>query len=110
MLYLKIDLNLWNLLFTDQSEVQAMYRESMPKLLETVPAVEKFSFLTFDSGFYWSPGLYPGQNGPSWCKSHPTSQRVQGFMQALQESAEKAGKEIEVDIHGVTATLDDRHV
>lgn len=87
----------------DRPEVLRLYREAMNQLLEKCPDVDLFSFLTDDSGsgFCWSAGLYPGKNGPSWCKNRPMAERVKGFLMALREGGLDAGKHIQIDIHGL---------
>jgi hypothetical protein len=87
----------------DNPEVLRLYRESMRLLLERLPKVEVFSFLTTDSGsgLCWSPGLYPGMNGNSACQRRPMEDRVAGFLTALRDAAGQMGRSIEVDIHGI---------
>lgn len=87
----------------DRPEVMQLYRESMQLLLKRCPEVEIFSFMTTDagSGLCWSPGLYPGINGNSECRNNPMSDRVAGFMEALRDGAQDAGKKITVDIYGI---------
>ncbi|MEX0719291.1 MAG: hypothetical protein WD059_01400 [Balneolaceae bacterium] len=89
---------------TDRPEVLQMYRESVKKMLELIPELEIFSFQTTDSGagFCWTDGLYPGKNGPSWCQHRPMADRVQDFMKAFKEGAAEAGREIKVEIHGIS--------
>lgn len=87
----------------DRPEVLAMYKEAMQSLLETLPDVEVFSFVTTDagSGLCWSEGLYPGKNGPVFCKHRPMKDRVRGFMHALNEGAEAAGEDIVLNMYGI---------
>ncbi|MBS1574043.1 MAG: hypothetical protein JST09_01965, partial [Bacteroidetes bacterium] len=68
------------------------------ELLRTVPEIKTFFFKTNDAGggFCWSDWLYSGPNGPSWCKSESTGERVKTLMTALQDGAKKAGKNITV--------------
>ena len=70
----------------DQPATLALYREALQKLLKRLPEVEVFSFTTTDagSGLCWTPALYPGLNGPSWCQRRPMEDRVAGFLTALQ--------------------------
>lgn len=87
----------------DRPEVQEMYKKAMQSLLEVLPDVDVFSFVTTDagSGLCWSEGLYPGANGPAYCKHRSMEERVQGFMNALNEGAEAAGKEIQLNMYGI---------
>jgi hypothetical protein len=77
----------------DEPEVLALYRLSMAAMLRRCPEIEFFRFVTTDagSGLCWSPGLYPGANGPSHCKELPLSGRVRGFLEALRGGAADAG-------------------
>ena len=81
----------------DQPETLALYREAMQKLLKRLPEVEVFSFTTTDagSGLCWTPALYPGLNGPSWCRRRPMEDRVAGFLSALNDAA---GGRVSVDL------------
>lgn len=87
----------------DRPEILRLYREAMYQLIKELPEVDIFSLQTDDSGsgFCWSRGLYPGPNGPSWCKDRPMAQRVKGFLLALRQGALDAGKHIHIEIHGI---------
>lgn len=89
---------------TDRPEILQMYRESVRIMLELIPELEIFSFQITDSGagFCWSPGLYPGENGPSWCEHRQMADRVQDFMKGFKEGAADAGREIKVEIQGIS--------
>jgi hypothetical protein len=82
----------------DEPEVLALYRESMAAMLRRCPEIELFRFVTTDAGagLCWSPGLYPGANGPAWCKDRPMADRVRGFLDALRAGAQDAGQPIEL--------------
>jgi len=84
----------------DQPATLALYRESLQKLLKRLPEVEVFSFTTTDagSGLCWTPALYPGLNGPSWCQRRPMEDRVAGFLSALQVAAAELHRTIDVDL------------
>ena len=84
----------------DQPATLALYREAMAKLLRRLPEVEVFSFTTTDagSGLCWTPALYPGLNGPSWCQRRPMEDRVAGFLTALHDAAGQMGRQISVDL------------
>lgn len=80
-----------------------MYRESMQILLKKCPEIEKFSFLTSDSGsgFCWTPALYSDQNGNANCQHRPMADRVVGFMENLKDAAKEMDKNIEVNINPI---------
>jgi len=73
----------------DQPATLALYREALQKLLKRLPEVEVFSFPTTDagSGLCWTPALYPGLNGPTWCQRRPMEDRVAGFLTTLNDAA-----------------------
>jgi hypothetical protein len=84
----------------DHPDVLQMYRRAVAELCRQAP-IESFSFLTNDSGggICWSVSLYPGQNGPSWCRNRPYAGRVVGFLSAIQSGARDAGLEADVSIY-----------
>ena len=85
----------------DQPEVLDMYRQATADLCKLVP-IEEFFFLGNDSGtgICWHPGLYPGANGPAFCKGRPMADRLNGFMAALQEGAKDAGEDATIHFAG----------
>jgi hypothetical protein len=84
----------------DNPEVLALYRESMKQLVSRYPEIELYSFLTTDSGsgFDWSGGLYPSANGNTFYKNRPFFDRVEGYVQALQDGAEDAGGAVDIRV------------
>ncbi len=88
----------------DHPEVLAMFRWAMTELCRNAPELDFWTSFTNDSGgaVCWS-GSYPGNNGPNWCRPRSMTDRVVGFLSALQEGAREAGSEIQVnlDIQGV---------
>jgi len=84
----------------DRPEVLAMYRRAVADLCRVAP-IELFTFLTNDSGsgICWSVSLYPGQNGPAWCRERPYADRVVGFLSAVQEGAREAGLAADVSFN-----------
>jgi hypothetical protein len=84
----------------DQPATLALYREALQKLLKRLPEVDVFSFTTTDagSGLCWTPALYPGLNGPSWCQRRPMEDRVAGFLTALHDAAAQVNRPITVDL------------
>jgi hypothetical protein len=89
----------------DQPATLALYREALQKLLKRLPEVEVFSFTTTDagSGLCWTPALYPGLNGPTWCQRRPMEDRVSGFLTALNDAAGQLGRQINVDLVEIAA-------
>lgn len=83
----------------DQPEVLAMYRKSMEIICRRLPEVDYYTMLTNDSsaGLCWS-NTYPGKNGPRACRKVALIDRVTGFLDALQEGARAAGREIAVNM------------
>ena len=83
----------------DNPEVLGMFRWAMAELGRALPELDFWSAFTNDSGgaLCWS-GSYPGNNGPNWCRHRTHTQRVVGFLTAIQEGAREAGCEVQVDI------------
>ena len=75
---------------TDLPEVQEHYREMMAGMMELVPDLEGMIFYSGDSGtgFCHSEGLYPGANGPKFCRDIPASKRMSNFLKLLLETAQ----------------------
>ncbi|MGA2584129.1 MAG: hypothetical protein ABSG31_12695 [Tepidisphaeraceae bacterium] len=88
---------------TDSPEVLDLYRKATADLIRHCPEITNFQFLTTDSGsgLSWAPSLYPGQNGPAWCKDRPMAQRVAEFLAALQQGAADAGGQIEISMYQI---------
>jgi hypothetical protein len=89
----------------DQPATLALYREALQKLLKRLPEVEVFSFTTTDagSGLCWTPALYPGLNGPTFCQRRPMEDRVAGFLTTLNDAAGQLGRQISVDLVEIAA-------
>jgi hypothetical protein len=89
----------------DQPATLALYREALQKLLKRLPEVDTFSFTTTDagSGLCWTPALYPGLNGPSWCRRRPMEDRVAGFLNTLNDAAVQLDRHISVDLVEIAA-------
>lgn len=83
----------------DHPEVLDMYRWAMSQLCQAAPELDFFSAFTNDSagGLCWS-GSYPGNNGPEWCRHRTLTERVVGFLTALQDGARQAGCELAVNL------------
>jgi hypothetical protein len=83
----------------DHPEVLGMFRWAMTELCRAVPELDFWSSFTNDSGggICWS-GSYPGNNGASACRHRSHTERVVGFLTAIQEGAREAGCEVQVNI------------
>ncbi len=94
----------------DRPEVLAMYKQAMEKLCRAAK-IEYFHIFTNDSGggICWSSGLYPGKNGPQWCKHRSQSDRVTGFLNALKEGAGDAGIDIWIEINSNIGIKEPEH-
>ncbi|MFO7611728.1 MAG: hypothetical protein R6W99_04480 [Clostridia bacterium] len=94
----------------DRPEILAMYSQAMEKLCGTAD-IDYFNILTNDSGggICWSSGLYPGKNGPEWCRTRPQSERVRGFLLALKEGAARAGADVWLDINSNIGIKEPEH-
>jgi hypothetical protein len=93
----------------DHPEVLAMFRTAMAELCRNAPELDFWTAFTNDSGggICWS-GSYPGNNGPNWCRHRTHTERVIGFLTAIQEGAREAGGEVQVslDVQGSAPLLD----
>ena len=88
----------------DRPETLRLYAVAMKNLLEHCPEIVSFSFLTQDSGsgFCWNTALYPGANGPEFCKDRPMSDRIASFLVALKNAAKEAGHDVVIGLHPIT--------
>ena len=85
------------------SEVLALYRESMEQIIRQCPEIDIFRFLTNDSGtgFDWHNNLYDGYHGSTLYRNFTTGERTAMFMGALQQGArDGGGQDITISIHG----------
>jgi hypothetical protein len=72
-------------------------------MLRRCPEIEVFDFLTTDSGsgFCWTPGLYPGANGPEDCRNRPMPERVSSFLFSFQDAGAALGHRLEINLHQI---------
>jgi len=84
----------------DNPEVLKLYDEAISILLKRCPEIEILSLTTNDSGtgLSWSGGLYSGATGNTFNKYRRMDDRIFSFFSALQESAKRAGSNLEIDI------------
>ena len=78
----------------DQPEILELYKEAGRVIAGAAPNLDTLGFLTNDSGsgLCWHEGLYPGQNGPAFCKSVPMQERLERFMDALTCGLKEKGQ------------------
>lgn len=84
----------------DEPEVLELYRRAMREFCTLFPEIERYSFLSNDSGggIAWSPCLYPGMNGPARWRTRDGGERIAGWLQALQAGAAEAGAAPQLNI------------
>jgi len=82
----------------DRPEILAHYREMFRRLLELAPEVMVVSLWGNDSGagICWCEGLYPGKNGPDYCKAVPMGKRIRRWLDAILAGGKDAGKQLEL--------------
>jgi len=95
----------------DRPEILAHYREGLRKLLEMAPELGYYSIWTNDSGggICWCSGLYPGKNGPDFCRKIPFARRIRRWLEAVLAGAADAGKDIEALIIPVHFSPDETY-
>ena len=79
----------------DNPEVLEMYRYAVRELVSKT-GIDFITFMSNDSGggLCWSNGTYIGPNGPESCRTRSMSERILGFMDALDAGARDAGVDI----------------
>ena len=82
----------------DLPETQQMYAQMMAELLRLAPELTSFFFKTNDagSGLCWSNYQYDGPNGPTHCHRRTMGQRVSSLLDAFNEGARQAGRDIDI--------------
>jgi len=85
----------------DEPEVLELYRSAMRELSTRFPEVDRFNFMSNDSGagISWTPNVYPGMNGPLAWRTRDPGQRIAGWLNAVQEGSADAGVETFVHLH-----------
>ena len=83
----------------DNPEIRAMYVEAIRELCKACP-FEYFDVMCNDSGsgFCHFP-LYPGENGPEWCRDIPNPVRLVNWLSTVQEGAAAAGCAAQVNFN-----------
>jgi hypothetical protein len=79
----------------DNPEVLELYRYAVKELVLKT-GIDFILFKSNDAGggLCWSNGTYTGPNGPEACKSRSMSDRINGFLDALNAGAKDAGTDI----------------
>lgn len=82
----------------DRVEMQDIYSNMIADLLKNVPEIKTLYFKTNDagSGVCWSEWLYTGANGPEYCKTETTGERIQKLMFSLQSGADRVDNNLDV--------------
>ncbi len=82
----------------DRVEMQEIYSNMIAALLKNVPEIKTIFFKTNDagSGVCWSEWLYTGANGPEYCKTETTGERIQKLMSSMQSGADRADQDLDV--------------
>ncbi|MHC4711690.1 MAG: hypothetical protein ACYTAN_00285 [Planctomycetota bacterium] len=82
----------------DRPEVLSHYREAVRKLLELAPRLKFIGMWGNDSGagICWCKGLYPGHNGPDYCRDIPMGKRIRKWLQAILAGGRDAGCQLEI--------------
>ena len=82
----------------DDVEMRGLYVEAIAEICAVAP-IERFALRTNNagSGLCWWRFAYPGENGPTHCKSIPFGERAASCMAMFQEGAAKAGLSATVD-------------
>ncbi|MCD6405050.1 MAG: hypothetical protein J7M19_04430 [Planctomycetes bacterium] len=95
----------------DRDEVLEHYREATRKLLEIAPAIRYINISTNDSGagICWCTGLYPGPNGPEFCRGISVGERVGKWLEAMLAGAADAGSKIEIIFNPVHFSRDEKY-
>ncbi|MFW5980844.1 MAG: hypothetical protein ACOCRB_02350 [Halanaerobiaceae bacterium] len=86
----------------DHPEILSMYQKAVREICRKAP-IDTFILMTNDSGggICWSSRLYPGQNGPEWCKNKRNADRVKDFLATIQKGAGFPEKEIDIQINKI---------
>jgi hypothetical protein len=82
----------------DRPEVLEHYRVLAQTLAQAVPGIREMHIIPQDSGagMCWGNGLYPGRNGPDYCRSIPAGERMNRFFSAIRKGLKEGGLDIPV--------------
>lgn len=84
----------------DRPEVLEHYREAVRRLFEIAPELVYLNLWGNDSGagICWARGLYPGRNGPDFCRNIPMGKRMRKWLRAILAGAKDASKSLEISL------------
>ncbi len=82
----------------DRPDVLEHYRSLAGKLAREIPALRELHIIPQDSGagMCWGNGLYPGRNGPDFCRNIPAGERMQRFFGAIKDGLRDGGLEVPI--------------
>lgn len=85
---------------TDYPEIHEHYREMMTKLLREFPELGGMIIYSGDSGtgICHSGSLYPGPNGPRFCKNDPAGEKIRRLVTTLLEAARTVNPDFQVHL------------
>jgi hypothetical protein len=82
----------------DQPETLKMIEWMTAELKRNAPMVQAIEAWNNDSGsgICWLRALYPGPNGPAFCRGRDPGERVRGFVEAMDRGARKGGGPVRI--------------
>jgi hypothetical protein len=86
----------------DQRETLEMIEWMMAELKRNAPMVRAMHSWNNDSGsgLCWLRALYPGPNGPAYCRGRDAGERVRGLIEAMDRGARKGGGPVHIRLAG----------
>jgi hypothetical protein len=92
----------------DQPETLEMIEWMTAELKRNAPMIQTIEAWNNDSGggICWLEALYPGANGPAFCRGRGAGERVRGLVEAMDRGARKGGGPIQIVEAGNFATED----
>jgi hypothetical protein len=82
----------------DQPETLKMIEGMTAELKRRAPMIQTIEAWNNDSGsgICWLKALYPGPNGPDFCRARDSGERVRGLIEAMDRGARKGGGPIKI--------------
>src|SRR5208282_2538945 len=82
----------------DQPETLEMIAWMTAELKRNAPMVQAIEAWNNDSGsgICWLKALYPGPNGPDFCRGRDPGERVRGLIEAMDQGARKGGGPVQI--------------
>ena len=86
----------------DQPETLEMIEWMMAELIKHAPQIRAMHSWNNDSGsgLCWLKALYPGPNGPAFCRGRDPGLRVRGLIEAMERGAAKGGGAVQIRLAG----------